>query len=179
MSGARKSLGPPSGEPFVWLTRELLQSEAWRSLGINARRFMDFLMLEHMAHGGKHNGRLKAPHRQLEVHGISARYVSNAIREAEEAGLVIACRGGMRTATTYQLTWQWLHDGSPPSDDWKHVKNGKSAQQREGNAGSQREGRSSDSAPQREGRNGHFAASQKEGALKRSYQGRCDSTGSS
>jgi hypothetical protein len=53
-------------EPFVMLPRSLIQSDAWRSAGINARRFVDFLLLEHMAHGGKENGKLKAPYRQLE-----------------------------------------------------------------------------------------------------------------
>jgi hypothetical protein len=43
---------PPAGQPFVWLTREILRSDAWRSLGINGRRFIDFLLIEHMAKGG-------------------------------------------------------------------------------------------------------------------------------
>jgi uncharacterized membrane protein len=64
---------PPAGESFVWLTRDLIRSDAWRSLGINVRRFIDFLWLEHMAKGGQQNGKLKAPHRQLEKFGISVR----------------------------------------------------------------------------------------------------------
>ena len=31
------------------LTRELLRNDAWRSLGINERRVVDFLMIEHMS----------------------------------------------------------------------------------------------------------------------------------
>jgi hypothetical protein len=50
-------------EPFVMLPRELIASDAWRSLGINGRRLIDFLLLEHMGHGGKENGKLKAPRR--------------------------------------------------------------------------------------------------------------------
>ena len=49
------------------LPRSLIQSDAWRAAGINTRRFIDFLLLEHMAHGGKANGKLKAPGRQLET----------------------------------------------------------------------------------------------------------------
>ena len=79
MTDARYTLG---GEPFVMLTRELLASDTWRALGINARRFVDFLMLENMAHGGKENGRLKAPYEQLETFGVGARYLADAIREA-------------------------------------------------------------------------------------------------
>jgi len=39
------------GEQWVWLTRGQLQSAGWQGLGINARRLIDFLMLEHMSHG--------------------------------------------------------------------------------------------------------------------------------
>ena len=78
----------PPGEAFVKLPRRVLESTAWRGLGINARRVVDFLMLEHLRHGGQHNGGLKAPHRQLVAFGIGARHVAGAIAEAEEAGLI-------------------------------------------------------------------------------------------
>jgi hypothetical protein len=110
---------PPTGEPYVWLTRELLTSDAWRSLGINARRFVDFLMIEHMNKGGQHNGKLKAPDRQLREFGIDARYVARTIREAEEVGLVDCLRGGMRVATLYRLTWLEGHDGTPATNRWR------------------------------------------------------------
>ncbi len=99
-------------EPFVMLQRSLIQSDAWRAAGINTRRFIDFLLLEHMAHGGKANGKLKAPRRQLWEFGISARHVTAAINEAEELGLVDCHRGGMRVATTYTVTWLPLHDST-------------------------------------------------------------------
>jgi hypothetical protein len=114
---------PPAGESFVWFTRDLVRSDAWRSLGINARRFIDFLLLEHMAKGGQQNGKLKAPHRQLEKFGIDARYVTSAIYQAEELGLVDCRRGGMRVATIYALTWQESHDGTPASDRWRAYHN--------------------------------------------------------
>lgn len=107
---------------FVMLTRELLASNAWRSLRINARRFIDFLMLEHMAHGGKENGNLKAPSRQLYAVGIGEHQLTAAISEVEQAGLVDCYRGGMRVATLYSLTWLPLHDGSPPSDRWRECR---------------------------------------------------------
>jgi hypothetical protein len=92
-------------EPFIMLPRSLIQSDAWRSAGINTRRFVDFLLLEHMAHGGKENGKLKAPYGQLEQFNINARFVSEAIAEAEKLGLVDCHRGGMRVATTYTINW--------------------------------------------------------------------------
>jgi hypothetical protein len=107
-----------AGGQFVPVYRAVLSSPAWRGLSINARRFLDFLMLEWMAHAGKDNGELKAPHRQLEAFGIGARYIAAAIREAEEVGLVDCHRGGMRVATTYALTRLPLHDDTPASNRW-------------------------------------------------------------
>lgn len=178
-----KANRPPSGEPWIWHPLALRESDAWRSLGINARRFIDFLEREHMRHGGKQNGNLKAPFRQLEDFGIADRYVAATIREVEELGLVDCHRGGMRVATTYALTWLPTRDGEPPSNRWSAFRNPdlaplsvpktyKSALQREGSAALQREGRSGKSAPQREGRSAQNPALQREGALKRSsYQG--------
>jgi hypothetical protein len=106
-------------EPFVMLPRSLVQSDAWRSAGINTRRFIDFLVLEHMAHGGKANGKLKATDRQLQSFGIGAHFVTGAIKEAEKLGLVDCHRGGMRVATTYTVTWLPLHDGTAASNRWR------------------------------------------------------------
>jgi hypothetical protein len=75
-------------EQFAKLPRALLTSDAWRALGINARRLIDFLLIEHMRHGAKENGRLLAPRRQLEAFGIGEHFVSRAIEEAERLGLV-------------------------------------------------------------------------------------------
>src|SRR5688572_19535116 len=55
----------PPQEQFAKMSRDLLRSDAWRSLGINERRVIDFLLIEHMSKGGRENGRLKAPYRQL------------------------------------------------------------------------------------------------------------------
>ena len=120
-----KTQRPPEGEPWVWETRELRASDAWRSQSINARRFVDFLAIEHMSHRGRENGRLKAPYRQLEAFGVRARHIANAIRETEELGLVDCYRGGMRVATTYALTWLPLHDGTPASNRWRFYQNPK------------------------------------------------------
>ncbi|HEX4570363.1 MAG TPA: hypothetical protein VH184_08055 [Dongiaceae bacterium] len=114
---------PPPDEPFVWLTRELLASAAWRSMSINGHRVLYFLMREWMGKAGRENGRLKAPHRQLEASGIGARLVADAIREVEKLGLVECNRGGMRVATTYALTWLPLHDGTPASNRWRLYRN--------------------------------------------------------
>src|ERR1700676_1181540 len=104
------------GEPFVKLPRDLLESDAWVHLGINARRLVDYLMVEHMRQGGQRNGFLLAPRRQMGARCISARHVSAAIEEAERVGLVDCTRGVGRRPSRYALTWLRLSDGSAPSD---------------------------------------------------------------
>jgi hypothetical protein len=124
MTGKRNGL-PPAAEQFVKLPRELVSSDAWRSAGINERRFLDFLFREHMSHGGKENGNLKAPQWQLERFGIGARYIDKVIRNVEMFGLVDCHRGGMRVATTYAITWLPMHDGAVPSNRWRGFRNPK------------------------------------------------------
>jgi hypothetical protein len=106
-------------EQFVKLPREVLESAALRALGINGWRVMHFLMLEHLRRGGHHNGKLKAPRRQLWEFGVGQHFVSSAIAEAETLGLIDVARGNRRVASTYALTWMPLHDGAVPSNRWR------------------------------------------------------------
>ena len=115
----------PDPRQFTKLFDELVISDAWRSAGINVRRFVDFLMHEHHSHGGNENGLLKAPYEQLAVFGVGARYIADAIRAAEDLGLVDCFRGGLRVVTLYALTWLPLHDGTPASDRWREYRNPK------------------------------------------------------
>lgn len=114
-----KANGPPPGQPWIWLTRELLASDAWRSMTGKARKVIDFLLLEHMGHGGRANGKLKAPHRQLCSFGIGRAFTAPAILECERLGLIERHPGGARVATTYTLTWMPSHDGAPASNRWR------------------------------------------------------------
>jgi hypothetical protein len=121
-----KLKGPPKGEPWIWKTRALMKSAAWRGLGINARRVVDFLECEHMGHGGKENGLLVAPRKQLIAWGIGARHISGAIREMETSGLVDVERSAGRRPNRYTLNWLPMHDGSTPAQRWRTVSEGKS-----------------------------------------------------
>jgi hypothetical protein len=115
---------PPHGQPWIWLTLEMMKSDAWRSAGINCRRFIDFLLIELMGTRGEGNGKLKAPYEQLEQVGISAAVIGAAISQAETLGLVRCHRGGRRVATTYTLTW--LDAGTEPgTNEWRAHHNSK------------------------------------------------------
>jgi hypothetical protein len=107
-----------ASEPFVMLPRTLLASKAWQSAGINTHRLLWFLMLEHLAGGGKRNGELVAPRKHLTVFGIGERHISPAIAEADNLGLIDVIRGKGRAPNRYALTWLPLKGGNEPTNRW-------------------------------------------------------------
>ncbi|WP_281019564.1 hypothetical protein [Minwuia sp. IMCC3077] len=113
---------PPRGEPFVWLTRELLSSPSWRARSINTVRLLDFLMIEHMNHAGTLNGRLMATHEQLRDFGLSANAIRPSIEEAEFLGLLRYTRGGRwagsNQPSVFRLTFLPA-DNKSPTNEWK------------------------------------------------------------
>jgi hypothetical protein len=115
MTGAKSAR---AGEPFVMMPRSLLESPAWRALGIHARRLVDFLLIEHLSHGGRHNGALVAPRRQLESFGIGSHFISAAVAEAEHVGVIDHIRGVGRAPSRYALTWLPMGD-TPPTHRWR------------------------------------------------------------
>jgi hypothetical protein len=108
------------GEAFVKLPRELLESAAWQSLSLNSRRLIDYLMIEHMRHGGRKNGELLAPRRDLEQAGIPVNLITGAIGDAERVGIIECRRGTGRRPSLYTVTWPLLSDGTEPSRRWRH-----------------------------------------------------------
>src|SRR5688572_3082954 len=102
---------PPEGEPWVWLTREMLESQAWRSLTAGGHRVIERLMIEHMNHGGTRNGDLVSTYVQFQSHGISRKAVSAAIGNAQRAGFIDIVERGQRgygiarRPSRYALTW--------------------------------------------------------------------------
>lgn len=119
----RKTHSPPKGEPWVWMTLELLASPAWKALSINGRRLVEFLMVEHRNQGGRENGNLLAPYDQLVPWGLTRCCIREATKEAEFLGLLHVGRGGRWAGTnvpsTYRLTFYADRDGNPPTNGWK------------------------------------------------------------
>jgi hypothetical protein len=120
---AAKAFRPPKGEPFVWLTRELMASPAWRYQSANTSRLISFLLIEHMNHAGTENGNLKATHHQLRSYGLSANSIRDAIEEADFLGLLRFERGGRWAGSNqpshFKLTFQPDRDGNSPTNEWK------------------------------------------------------------
>ena len=130
----RKTNSPPPGEPWQWLTLDLLNSKAWKKRSIGCVRLIEFLMIEHLRNGAKDNGNLKAPYSQLVEFGISRKLIAAAIVEAEQRGLIRVERGGkkgtcMTEVSRFRLTFAWTNtkaDGlwtwQEPTDDWHTYK---------------------------------------------------------
>jgi hypothetical protein len=138
---ARTSTNPkkvrdvPEGKPFAMLSAELLASAAWRARSINTIRLIDFLLIEHMNHGGVENGFLLAPWNQLEPFGIGRRLLGPAIAQAVELGLLEVERGKMSGArksrpSLYRLTFvkaRMVNEFGvtyyvEPSNEWRRYK---------------------------------------------------------
>ena len=116
---------PPKGEPWIWLTRELLTSDAWGHRGTNCARLIDALLIEHMNHAGTENGNLKSTHEQLTAYGLTPCKSREAIEEAEFLGLIEFQRGGRWAGTNqpsrFRLTFYADREFCPATDDWKRV----------------------------------------------------------
>lgn len=128
--GRTLSNGPPEGQPWIWMTSTMLGSITFRALGINARRILDLLMHEHMAHGGQENGNLAATYRQLEAWGVTAADARKGLAELYATGFVRLTVQGLRQAgggepSRYALTWLPTGAASaqpqPPTHDWLAV----------------------------------------------------------
>lgn len=110
---------PPDLMPFAMVPRDVMRSDAWRSLGINERRVIDFLLLEHLSKGGRENGSLKAPWLQLVEFGVAKNFITSAIVNLEACGLIGCQRGPRRTMNLYTLNWLPMPDGSMPTMIWR------------------------------------------------------------
>ena len=106
--------------------RAMLESYAWRSLNMAARRVLDFLEIEHLAHGGQENGNLAATYRQLADTGISTRDVPTAIEMLKRFGFLVRVDGGSRlggrmSMARYRLTYLPDRETGVPTDDWQKI----------------------------------------------------------
>ena len=114
---------PPKDEPWVWLTRELVSSAAWRSRSINVVRLINFLMVEHMNHAGTENGNLIATYDQLAQWRLTRSRIQPSTVEADFLGLLRIVRGGRwaqsNRPSTYRLTFLPDRNGNPPTNEWK------------------------------------------------------------
>jgi hypothetical protein len=113
---------------FVARLVEMLDSPAWRTLSLSARRLLDRLDLENRRHGGLVNGKLIVTFEQFCSYGMDRHAVAPAIREAIALGFVEITRQGcagnadQRQPNQYRLTYHPA-EGVPGygSNEWRAV----------------------------------------------------------
>ena len=122
----RKANRPPIGEPFVWFTKRMLESPAYRVLSGGAEKVIARIAIEHMAHGGGLNGALPVTHNNFADYGIRRASILAFLSEAAVLGFVDRTQKGQRrygnfegAPALYRLTWLPTHDGKPATDDWE------------------------------------------------------------
>jgi hypothetical protein len=113
---------------FVARLLEMLDSPAWRTLSLSARRLLDRLDIENRRHGGKLNGQLIVTFEQFRSYGMDRHAVAPAIREAVSLGFLAVTRQGcagnadQRQPSQYRLTYHPA-EGMPGygSNEWRSV----------------------------------------------------------
>lgn len=119
---------PPEGKSWIWMTREMHESPAWLAMPLAARKIIDRLIVEHLAHAGTENGNLISTYSDFEKFEIRRMSIRPAIIAAEVLGFIdVVKRGGsayaeMRNPSIYSLAWLYRKDGTPPADRWKTFK---------------------------------------------------------
>lgn len=107
------------------MTREMLESPAWAALSIHARRIIDRVLVEHMAHGGTQNGALPVSYADIEALGLRRNRIASAIAEAVALGFLDHERGRAAGGAArghvqvFRLTWLRTGDGEPATNRWK------------------------------------------------------------
>ena len=121
----RKYQGPPKDAQWIWFTREMIESKAFRSLSGNGLKILLRISIEHMAHGGVCNGDLVVTHDQFANFGVRRASVADAIREVEFLGFISVDRGiaykGGHEPNVYRLTWIGDLRDAPPTNEWKGI----------------------------------------------------------
>lgn len=120
---------PPADASWSWHLRSMRATLTFRALGIHARRVLDFLEEEHMAHGGRENGELGASYGQLAAWGVSRDDIRKGIEELIAGGFVRRTSHGLRQAgggdpSRFALTWLPTGRGlqaQPATNDWELI----------------------------------------------------------
>ena len=96
-----------AAEPFIMLPRSLLESFAWRALSRAARQVIDRIVIEHLAHAGRENGKLIVRYEDFIEYGIHPMSIAPAQREASALGLIVLVKRGRAGNAEYRTPHQW------------------------------------------------------------------------
>src|SRR5262249_30554583 len=76
------------GANFVPHPVHMIESAAWRTLSLSARRVLDRIEIEHLHHGLTENSRLPVTFDDFVRYGIERHGIAAAIRECEALGFI-------------------------------------------------------------------------------------------
>jgi hypothetical protein len=105
---------------------EMLESPAYRALGLSARRALDRIEIELAHHGGHDNGGLPITYDDFEHYGIHRHRIASAIRELIALKFVEITKPGragnaeFRTPNLFRLTYRHTQR-EEPTHDWKRI----------------------------------------------------------
>ena len=121
----KKMYGPPQGEPWIWLSTELLLSDVWRSMSINCYKLIFHLLIEHSNHAGHENGRLLSTYQQLQDYGLTRNKIRSVIEEAEFLGVIRHRRArkveALNQPNSYRLTFYADDENGYATNEWKSI----------------------------------------------------------
>ncbi|MBL4886393.1 MAG: hypothetical protein JKY95_17920 [Planctomycetaceae bacterium] len=122
-SGQKNTI--PKDQPFVWFTRSMLESVAFKALSGNAHKTLSRLLIEHMAHAGTENGNLICTYNNFADYGVRRQSIATAVRQLEYMGFIRVEKGwaysGEHLPSKYRITWLPSADGTPATNEWKSI----------------------------------------------------------
>lgn len=122
---SRKTRAKTIPGQWVAFSVEMFQSPAWRVLSLSARRVIDRICIEFMAHGGKDNGKLPVRYVDFVEYGIDRDAIAPAIREACALGFLEVTEQGragnaeFRRPNLFRLTFPYTDPKCPATNEWK------------------------------------------------------------
>lgn len=109
--------------PFLPMPFELLESPAYRVLGLAERRVLDRIICEHGRHAGRVNGRLVVTYQDFEDYGIERHAIKPAIQVNVALGLIKVTQEGrsgvgeFRRPNMFELTFMPVMP-MRPTNEW-------------------------------------------------------------
>ncbi len=127
-NGPRFGNAPPDDQRgWVWFTRDMMESPAWRAMTPPARKVLDRILIEQMAHAGAENGNLIVTYDDFADYGVRRQSIHEAIEVVQALGWIAVTRkggrsvGGVKRPSTYALTFLPRFDGSAKTNNWQRV----------------------------------------------------------
>jgi len=114
---------------------EMLESPAWRILGLSDLRVLSRAEIELGHHAGHDNGKLPITHEQWIDYGVRKDSLPGSLRVVEALGFLKCTKRGRggnaehREPSWYALTYVAVVSGDEPNHEWRKVKTDEQAQE--------------------------------------------------